>query len=162
MWLSKLQGRELSLEWRLNCSIFLFLSLSGSMFVQGSQEKAAPGDWSPLTLGFIAAYFVFKSLDTSGFAEEPPTLSVITSSLKIYWEPCLYCYNLELQSATELVETLCPKADVLLTSRGEIKLSLPISSMQCCATVQATYTKQQKPQLWMKGSGEGGGFFCSL
>ena len=25
-------------------------------------KKAAPGDWSPLTLGFIAAYFVFKSL----------------------------------------------------------------------------------------------------
>ena len=27
--------------------------------------------------------------DTSGFAEEPPTLSAITSYLKIYWEPCV-------------------------------------------------------------------------
>ena len=28
-------------------------------------------------------------MQASGFAEEPPTLSVITSYLKIYWEPCV-------------------------------------------------------------------------
>ena len=26
--------------------------------------------------------------------------------------------------------------------------------MQCCAAVQATYKKQQTPQLWMEGRGE--------
>ena len=34
--------------------------------------------------------------------------------------------------------------------------------MQCCADVQATYRKQQTPQLWMEGTGEGCRFFCSL
>ena len=33
----------------------------------GFSKKAAPDDWSPLTLGFIAAYFVFKSLFFSLF-----------------------------------------------------------------------------------------------
>ena len=33
--------------------------------------------------------------------------------------------------------------------------------MQCCALVLATYRKQQTPQLWMEGTGEGCGFFCS-
>ena len=33
--------------------------------------------------------------------------------------------------------------------------------MQCCALVLATYRKQQIPQLWMEGTGEGCGFFCS-
>ena len=30
-----------------------------------------------------------------------------------------------------------------------------------CATVHATYRKQQTPQLWMEGTGEWCGFFCS-
>ena len=34
--------------------------------------------------------------------------------------------------------------------------------MQCCADVQATYRKQQTPQLWMEGTGEGCRLFCSL
>ena len=33
--------------------------------------------------------------------------------------------------------------------------------MQCCADVQATYRKQQTPQLRMEGTEEGRGFFCS-
>ena len=33
----------------------------------GFSKKVAPDDWSPLTLGFIAAYFVFKSLFFSLF-----------------------------------------------------------------------------------------------
>ena len=33
--------------------------------------------------------------------------------------------------------------------------------MQCCALVLAAYRKQQTPQLWMEGTGEGCGFFCS-
>ena len=59
-------------------------------------------------------------------------------------EVCLYCYNLELQSATELVETLCPKADALLTSRGEIKLSFPhpLHAMLChCSSYLYKTTK---------------------
>ena len=34
--------------------------------------------------------------------------------------------------------------------------------MQCCVTVQATFRKQQTPQLWMEGVREGCGFLCSL
>ena len=34
--------------------------------------------------------------------------------------------------------------------------------MQCCAAVQATYRKQQTPHLWVEGTGQGCGFFCSL
>ena len=59
-------------------------------------------------------------------------------------EVCLYCYNLELQLATELVETLCPKADALLTSRGEIKLSFPhpLHAMLChCSSYLYKTTK---------------------
>ena len=37
-----------------------------------------------------------------------------------------------------------------------------IPSMQCCADVRATYRKQQTPQLWIEGTTEGCGFFCSL
>ena len=33
--------------------------------------------------------------------------------------------------------------------------------MQCCVLVLATYRKQHTPQLWMEGTGEGCGFFCS-
>ena len=33
--------------------------------------------------------------------------------------------------------------------------------MQCCALVLATCRKHQTPQLWMEGTGEGCGFFCS-
>ena len=45
--------------------------------------------------------------------------------------------------------------------RGKYSFSSPILSMQCCAAVQATYRKQQTPQLWMEGTGEGCGFFSS-
>ena len=34
--------------------------------------------------------------------------------------------------------------------------------MQCCAAVRAASKKQQTPQLWIEGSGEGCGFFSSL
>ena len=43
-------------------------------------------DLYPLTL--CLSRFSLFCFDTCGFAEEPPTLSVITSYLKIYWEPC--------------------------------------------------------------------------
>ena len=33
--------------------------------------------------------------------------------------------------------------------------SFPTPSTQCFADVQATYRKQQTPQLWMEGTGEG-------
>ena len=46
--------------------------------------------------------------------------------------------------------------------RRKYSFSFPIPSMQCCADVRATYRKQQTPQLWMKGAGEGCRFFCSL
>ena len=32
--------------------------------------------------------------------------------------------------------------------------------MQCCATVRATFRKQETSQLWMEGTGEGCGFLC--
>ena len=51
--------------------------------------------------------------------------------------------------------------DVLLTSKGGNIAFLPIPSVQCCALVLAAYRKQQRPQLWMEGTGEGCGFFCS-
>ena len=34
--------------------------------------------------------------------------------------------------------------------------------MQCCATGRATYREQQMPELWMEGTGEVCGSFCSL
>ena len=46
--------------------------------------------------------------------------------------------------------------------KRKYRFSFPIPSMQCCADVQATYGKQQAPQLWMEGTGEWCGFFCSL
>ena len=53
--------------------------------------------------------------------------------------------------------------DVFLTSRGEKNSSPPsIPSIQCCATVWATFRKQQILQLWMEGTGVGCRFFCSL
>ena len=70
-----------------------------------------------------------------------------------------------LQSATKLVETLRPKLGFFLRfsdfKRRKYSFSSPIPSMQCCAHVRATYRKQQTPQLWMEGTGEGRGFFCS-
>ena len=44
--------------------------------------------------------------------------------------------------------------NVFLTSKRE-KIALPpsIPSIQCCATVWATFRKQQTPQLWMEGRG---------
>ena len=46
--------------------------------------------------------------------------------------------------------------------RRKYSFSSPIPSMQCCADVQTTYRKQQTPQLWMEGTGQGRRFFCSL
>ena len=46
--------------------------------------------------------------------------------------------------------------------RGKYSFSSPIPSMQCCATVWATFRKQQTPQLWKERTREGCGFFCSL
>ena len=46
--------------------------------------------------------------------------------------------------------------------RGKYSFPSPIPSMQCCATVRATYRKQQISQLWMGGTGEGWGIFRSL
>ena len=45
--------------------------------------------------------------------------------------------------------------------RRKYSFSSPIRSMQCCTAAQATFRKQQTPQLWMEGTGEGCGFFCS-
>ena len=45
--------------------------------------------------------------------------------------------------------------------RRKNSFSSPISSMQCSADVWATYRKQQTPQLWMEGTEEGCGLFCS-
>ena len=45
--------------------------------------------------------------------------------------------------------------------RRKYSFSSPIPSMQCSADVRATCRKQQTPQLWMEGTGEGCGFFCS-
>ena len=71
----------------------------------------------------------------------------------------------QLQSVTKWVETLCPKGAFWRFTdfeRGKCSFSSPIPSMHCCAAVQATNSKQQTPQLWMEGTGEGYGFFCSL
>ena len=46
--------------------------------------------------------------------------------------------------------------------RGKYSFFSPIPSMQCCAAVRATWRKQQTPQLWMEGTGEECGFFCSF
>ena len=40
---------------------------------------------------------------------------------------------------------------------GVYSFSSPIPSMQCCATVRATYRKQQTPQLWMDSTAQGRG-----
>ena len=64
-----------------------------------------------------------------------------------------------LQSATKGAETLRGVPDF---KRGKYSFSSPIPSMQCCTAVQATYTKQQTPQHWMEGTGEGCGLFCFL
>ena len=61
-------------------------------------------------------------------------------------------------SATKWVETLHPKRAFWHFpdfKRGKYSFSSPIPSMQCCAAVQATFRKQQTPQLWMEGKGEG-------
>ena len=64
-----------------------------------------------------------------------------------------------LQSATKWVETLRPKCTFWRFpdfERGKDSFSSPIPSMQCCATVRATFRKQETSQLWMEGRGEGG------
>ena len=68
-----------------------------------------------------------------------------------------------LQSATKWVETLRPKWTFWRFpdfKRGKDSVSSPIPSMQCCATVRATFRKQETSQLWMEGTGEGCGFLC--
>ena len=68
-----------------------------------------------------------------------------------------------LQSATKWVETLRPKWTFWRFpdfKRGKDSVSSPIPSMQCCATVRATFRKQETSQLWIEGTGEGCGFLC--
>ena len=63
-----------------------------------------------------------------------------------------------LQSATKWFETLRPKSTFWRFpdfERGKDSFSSPIPSMQCCATVRATFRKQETSQLWMEGTGEG-------
>ena len=67
------------------------------------------------------------------------------------------CVYSDLQSATKWLETLRPKLGFFHFTdfkRGKYSFSSPIPSMQCCATVQATYRKQQTCQLWMDKTGE--------
>ena len=67
------------------------------------------------------------------------------------------------QSAIKWVETLRPKWTFWRFpdfKRGKDSVSSPIPSMQCCATVRATFRKQETSQLWMEGTGEGCGFLC--
>jgi len=82
---------------------------------------------------------------------------------KFFLQCNTHCTNL---SPTTWVETLCPKLGffcVLLTSKsGNIAFPPPVPYIQCSAAVQATYRKQKTPQLWMEGTGEGCGCFCSL
>ena len=69
----------------------------------------------------------------------------------------------DLQLATKWVETLRPKRTFWRFpdfKRGKDSVSSPIPSMQCCATVRATFRKQETSQLWMEGTGEGCGFLC--
>ena len=75
-----------------------------------------------------------------------------------------YSFMLQI-SATKWVQTLHPKGAFWHFpdfTRAKYSFSSPIPSIQCCATVRATFRKQQTPQLWMEGTGEGCGFFCSL
>ena len=75
------------------------------------------------------------------------------------------CKNCKLQSVTKWVETLRPKWTFWRFpdfKRGKDSFSSPIPSIQCCATVRATFRKQETSQLWMEGTGEGCGFLCSL
>ena len=84
------------------------------------------------------------------------------NSTNLTFAPNLAC---EQQSATKLVETLCHKEAFWRFpdfKRGKCSFSSPIPSMQCCATVRATFRKQQTQQLWMEGTREGCGFLCSL
>ena len=72
---------------------------------------------------------------------------------------CLYS-DPQSQSATKWVETLRPKLGFFHFTdfkRGKYSFSSPIPSMQCCATVWATYRTQQTLQLWMDGTERGGG-----
>ena len=81
----------------------------------------------------------------------------------LWWKLKKRCWTKQ-QSATKWVETLRPKLGfftVYKLQKEEIYLSSPIPSVQCCALVLATCRKQQTPQLWMEGTGEGCGFFCS-
>ena len=71
---------------------------------------------------------------------------------------------IKLQSPTKWVETLHPKGAFWHfpdLKREKYSFPSPIPSMQCCAAVRATFRKQQTPQLWMEGTGEGSGFLCS-
>ena len=68
---------------------------------------------------------------------------------------CLYS-DPQSQSATKWVETLHPKLGFFHFTdfkRGKYSFSSPIPSMQCSATVWATYRTQQTLQLWMDGTG---------
>ena len=58
-----------------------------------------------------------------------------------------------------------PYMDFLMFSwlqKGKRELFVPHPLPQCCATVRATFRKQETSQRWMEGTGEGCGFLCSL
>ena len=69
------------------------------------------------------------------------------------------------QSATKWVETLRPKCTFWRFpdfERGKDSFSSPIPSMQCCATVRATFRNKKHPNFEWRGQGRGRGFLCSL
>ena len=99
------------------------------------------------------------------FVKNDPVNIVISASYRL-----LTCANRTTarrfwfrQSATKWVETLRPKWTFWrfpVFKRGIDSVFSPIPSMQCCATVRATFRKQETSQLWMEGTGEGCGFLC--
>ena len=64
-----------------------------------------------------------------------------------------------LQSATKWVETPRPKSTFWRFpdfERGKDSFSSPIPSMQCCATVRATFRNKKHPNFEWRGQGRGG------
>ena len=74
----------------------------------------------------------------------------------LFFFPSFQKLIVKLQSTTKWVETLRPKWAFWRFpdfKRGKDSFSSPIPSMQCCATVRATFRKQETSQLWMEGIG---------
>ena len=94
-----------------------------------------------------------------------PRPSSLTHTNTHIFSTCRTTDQHQLQLVTKRVESLCPKGAYWRFTdfkRGKYSFSSPIPSMQCCAAVRATNSKQQTLQLSMEGTGEGYGFFCSL